>query len=674
MLSSGHRPFRLTRYFVLVSGVSMAVLGIVLVMVTTSVLREQSARTATASAHDLMGYAVRPLDVPTLRSGTLSRQQRDAVQETVGQFTDRMVNLTLWTTTGALVYSTTDDRSSTARDPLSFTKVLSSERPQTFATTDVVLGPNGTMRRPVLDVYLPVRAADVNGPGGGRSDTVVAVAQIRLDDSEASAGVSEAVRQVTAAVVIGLVALWLVLLRTVHTTSRRLRAVARENARLALLDSLTGLPNRRLLADRMRQAIDRARHDEGRVGLVLLDIDRFKDINDTLGHDRGDELLEQVAERMRGALRDDDLVARLGGDEFAILLPQVASVDDARRLAERVGTLFDPPFELGDLVLHVEPSIGVACLPDHAGDASSLMRTADVAMYRAKHSRTGVAVYSAHTDKSSTVRLQLLGELHQALRESRQDELQMYFQPKVDLSTGCTAGYEALMRWHHPQRGILTPDLFVPLAEQSGVIRDLTRHALASSIAQLAQWRAQGWHVPVAVNLSAHDVTSETIVEEISALLTRYDVPARLLEVEITETALVFEPARIVPVLARLGRLGVQVAIDDFGIGSTSISQLRTLPVDTLKIDRLFIRDLTEPGREAPEVIVQAMVDLAHSFGLSVVAEGVEDEQTAVVLTHLGVDQAQGYFFARPLPADRLEPPHLTGPARIDGLTGPRLW
>ncbi|MBU4335626.1 MAG: EAL domain-containing protein [Actinobacteria bacterium] len=650
----------------------MATLGFVLIAVTSDALREQSTRTAAAAARDMMVEVVRPLEVRDLRAGTLDATDRANVDAAVERFADRTVEVRLWTTSGSLAYSTADSPEPTVPDRALFDQAVADGRSRTRATTDEHTEPDGsTTDRPALDVYVPVHARDIESSARSGTDPVVAVAQIRLDDTATDAGVAGAVRKVTAAVVLGLLTLWVVLLRTVHATSRRLRAVARENARLAHLDSLTGLPNRRMLADRTRHAIERARRDGTRVGLVLLDIDRFKDINDTLGHDRGDQLLEQVAERLRAALRDDDLVARLGGDEFAILLPAVASVDSAQRRAEQVRTLFAPPFELGELVLHVEPSIGVACLPDHADDASALMRTADVAMYRAKHSRTGVAVYSTQTDESSAVRLQLLGELHQALRESRQDELQMYYQPKVDLSTGRTVGFESLMRWHHPERGILTPDQFVPLAEQSGVIRELTRHALASCVAQLAAWWDVGWYVPIAVNLSAHDVTSETIVDEIAALLSRFDVPARLLEVEITETALVFEPARIVPVLTRLGRLGVQVAIDDFGIGSTSISQLRNLPVDILKIDRLFVRDLTEPGREAPEVIVQAMVELAHSFGLTVVAEGVEDERTAVLLAQLGADQAQGYFYARPLPADRLEPPHAAGSARPAGLTGP---
>jgi EAL domain-containing protein (putative c-di-GMP-specific phosphodiesterase class I) len=286
------------------------------------------------------------------------------------------------------------------------------------------------------------------------------------------------------------------------------------------------------------------------------------------------------------------------------------------------------------------------------------MRMADVAMYTAKTHRLGVSVYSPEEDDSSPARLVLLGDLHRAL--SVEDELELHYQPKIDLRTGRTVGLEALMRWRHPTRGMLPPDLFVPLAEQSGLIHDLTRYALGVCVAQLAAWRREGGEpVPVAVNLSAHDVTSPAVVEVIEGLLARYDVPPELLEVEITETALVTDPSRVVPVLQRLGDTGVRVSIDDFGIGNTSISQLRDLPVHGLKIDRLFVADLGATGRRGSEVVVKAMVDLAHSFGLEVVAEGVEDDGTAEALRRLTVDQAQGYLYSRAVPAARLRPEDL---------------
>ncbi|WP_235523058.1 bifunctional diguanylate cyclase/phosphodiesterase [Cellulomonas sp. Root485] len=638
-------------------------------------MSQQSVRDGIATAETVTTYAT--ATVPTdsfVLPDNLDQAQKDAVEKATSGFGDRLVELRLWALDGSLIYSSADQTETGFPDGDRLDLVTTGGEPSARVITDVRgadAGDEGGTERPVLDVYVPVQAGDVVDPDPAREDSdVIGAAEVMLDHTAAGAALADAVRTLALVVAIGLLALWMVLFRTVWTASRRLQATALENARLALLDSLTGLPNRRMLAERMRRTILEAEETGSRVGLMLLDIDRFKDINDSLGHDRGDELLEQVAERLRGALRDDDVVARLGGDEFAILLPDVRSVANAERLARRVRGLFVPPFMLGELPLHVDTSVGVACLPDHASDPSSLMRTADVAMYAAKHHRTGVSVYSADEDDSSPARLVLLGDLHRALTPApgAPRELRMHYQPKIELKTGRTVGLEALMRWVHPTRGVLPPTTFIPLAEQSGLIHDVTRYALTECVTQLAAWRAEGRATPVAVNLSAHDVTTLAVVDLIESLLEEHTVPADLLEVEITETALVADPSRVVPVLERLGALGIRVAIDDFGIGNTSISQLRDLPVDELKIDRLFVSDLGVDGREGSEVVVQAMVDLAHSFDLRVVAEGVEDEPTAVILRRLGVDQAQGFLYSQAVPADDLRlTPSVPRPRRDRG-------
>jgi diguanylate cyclase (GGDEF)-like protein len=684
-----------------VSLVAITALGLALVWVTSSVMKTQAIRLGTFTATSVSSYAVAPLTAEAFRAGILSDDAHTAVTQATAGFEDKLVELRLWSTDGRLMYSTQTSATTGVPDNTRFEHVRQTDEPDARLVTDVRALPGGdqlaSTEQPVLDVYVPVRAGDTSSTdtavGTQPADTIVGAAEVMIDQKVSRQTLAEAMRTVTLVVVAGLALLWLLLFRTVHTTSRRLQSTALENARLALLDSLTGLPNRRLLADRMRRGIAQAQAEGSRVGLVLLDIDRFKDINDTLGHDRGDELLEQVADRMRDALRDEDIVARLGGDEFAVLLPDVRTVANAERLARRIRSLFVTPFRLGGMELHVEPSVGVACLPDHASDASSLMRTADVAMYSAKVHRTGVAVYDPDEDHSSPARLQLLGDLHRALEEQGEvpavepetsgaddwapeeepaaplveqrsaepptepapaaapAQLEMYYQPKVDLASGRVVGLEALIRWRHPTQGMLLPSTFIPLAEQSGLIHVLTSFALRESVRQLAQWHAEGRTTPVAVNLSAHDVANEAVVDLIEQLLAEYDVPARLLEVEITETALIADTSRVVPVLERLGALGVRVAIDDFGIGNTSIAQLRDLPVNELKIDRLFVSDLGDENREGSQLVVQAMVDLAHSFGLRVIAEGVEDEGTAAVLGRLGVDQAQGFFYAHPSPA-----------------------
>ncbi len=685
--AAARRRWSLTRYFGVVSFLAMAALGVALVWMTGRVMHEQSVRDGTQSAASVMAYAAAPLPPEAFDIAVLGDAQRESVRSATSLFSSRLVELRLWSTAGALMYSSTDATVGFP-DTERLAQVLADGEADAQVLDDVnqvdSIGTGATVTE-VLDVYVPVRASDARdlagavigtplpsaAPGAGSSDPVIGAAEIVLDHTEAVATLAQARGTVTLVVGGGLVALWLLLFRTVHATSKRLQASAMENARLALLDSLTGLPNRRLLADRMRRDVAEALRSGGRVGLVLLDIDRFKDINDSLGHDHGDELLEQVAERLRGALRDEDVVARLGGDEFAVLLPDVRSVANAERLARRVRQLFIPPFQLGEMSLHVETSVGVACIPDHASDASSLMRTADVAMYSAKHHRTGVAVYDPDEDHSSPQRLVLLGDLHHAIEAPvGESELVMHYQPKVSLETGRPVGYEALMRWDHPTRGLLLPGAFIPLAEQSGLIHELTRFALTSAITQLARWREAGTPLPVAVNLSAHDVTTTAVVDAIERLLVEHDVPAALLEVEITETALVADPSRIVPVLERLGALGVHVAIDDFGIGNTSISQLRDLPVGELKIDRLFVADLRDGDGERSEVVVQAMVDLAHSFGLRVVAEGVEDEQTAATLRRLGVDRAQGFWYSPAVPPE--EVPAAQRPARAPRVRGAR--
>ncbi len=662
------RRWSLTRYFGVVSFLAMLALGVALVWVTGRVMQAQSVRDGTEAATSVMSYATAPLPPDAFTDGLLTPQQRTGVTTSIMGFDERAIEVRLWSTVGALMYSSSDAEVAFP-DTERLNSVLASGQPDARVIEDVSQegrSVTGARIQEVLDVYVPVRASDAQDLSGLEigsempapdplaigDDEVIGVAEVVLDHTAAIDALAQARRTVSLVVGAGLVALWLLLFRTVHATSKRLQASALENARLALLDSLTGLPNRRLLADRMRRDVADALATGGRVGLVLLDIDRFKDINDSLGHDHGDELLEQVAERLRGALRDEDVVARLGGDEFAVLLPDVRSVANAERLARRVRQLFVPPFQLGEMSLHVETSVGVACIPDHASDASSLMRTADVAMYSAKNHRTGVAVYDPDEDHSSPQRLVLLGDLHHAIEAPHDSsELVMHYQPKIALDTGRTVGYEALMRWDHPTRGLLLPGVFIPLAEQSGLIHELTHFALTGAITQLARWRETGTPLPVAVNLSAHDVTTTAVVDVIEGLLTQHDVPADLLEVEITETALVADPSRIVPVLERLGALGVRVAIDDFGIGNTSISQLRDLPVGELKIDRLFVGDLRDGDRSGSEVVVQAMVDLAHSFGLRVVAEGVEDEQTAATLRRLGVDRAQGFLYSPAVPA-----------------------
>jgi diguanylate cyclase (GGDEF)-like protein len=450
-------------------------------------------------------------------------------------------------------------------------------------------------------------------------------------------------------VAIGLLVVWILLFRTVRNASRRLRASAAENARLALLDPLTGLPNRRLLNERLDRAVGDAYRDGHHVGLLLLDIDRFKEINDSLGHDRGDQLLIQVADRLRELVRDTDTVARLGGDEFAVLLTTVRSVDDGAMFAERILGAFSEPYVIDGLVLHVDTSVGLAVLPDHAEDGQALMKRADVAMYIAKAGRRGMSVYESERDASSPARLMILGDLRRALDVD--DQLSVHYQPKLDLHSGRIVGLEALLRWQHPERGSVAPGEFIPIAEQTGLVHLLTRRVIEMVLAQIREWRRDGWEIQVAVNLSALNLAEPDFDQRIAELLAEYDVPAHLLEFEITESAIVQDPERAAATLSRIAAMGSTIALDDFGIGNTSISQLRDLPIDTLKIDRSFIIDMERAGGE---VLVKVVTDLAHEFEMVAVAEGVEEHDVAERLRKLGCDLAQGFLYARPLPADQL--------------------
>ncbi len=521
-----------------------------------------------------------------------------------------------------------------ATSPSPGASASSSSRPGSESTPGTLTNGFRSDVRNVVDVYVPAQ---------GHKN--VGAIEIVLNYDATEAATTAAVRNVATLVLAGLAVLWILLFRTVRGASRRLRLSASENARLALLDPLTGLPNRRLLSERLERAVDRAIAEDNHVGLLLLDIDRFKEINDSLGHDRGDLLLIDVARRLEEVVRETDTVARLGGDEFAVLLPTVRSIDDAAVLAERVLSVFSEPYDIDGLVLHVESSLGLALLPDHAADVSALMKRADIAMYAAKAARRGMSIYSADGDGNSPAKLVLLGDLRKALDVD--DQLSVHYQPKLNLNTGEVAGLEALLRWHHPKRGLIPPSDFIPLAEQTGLIHTLTQRVLELVLSQLRDWSVGGWDIQVAVNLSALNLAEPDLDVRIGRMLEEYGVPAHLLEFEITESAIVQDPERAAQVLQRIADMGSTIALDDFGIGNTSISQLRSLPIDTLKIDQSFVTDMTEGG----EVLVKVVTDLAHEFRMVAVAEGVEQPEVAEKLRRLGCDLAQGYLYARPVSA-----------------------
>jgi diguanylate cyclase (GGDEF)-like protein len=423
-----------------------------------------------------------------------------------------------------------------------------------------------------------------------------------------------------------------------------LRAGHRELQAASLTDDLTGLPNRRLLSDRLDQAL-RLGHRRGTTtAVLLLDLDRFKEVNDTLGHDHGDQLLRGVADRLSKAFRTSDTVARLGGDEFAVLLPEVADEAAALLLATRSLTALHEAFVIEGVTLNVEASIGLALSPQHGRGGHTLMRLADVAMYEAKARKTGVVVYDPEIDVNTHSRLALRSDLRRALQDG---ELFMDYQPKVNLITGEVNGVEALVRWQHPTRGLLPPAEFIPVAEGTGLILPLTVRTLEMAIEQARAWLDQGRSLQVAVNLSARCLLGLDFPTLVQGLLNLHQLPAHLLRLEITESTIMADPTRAQSILAALQQAGISLSIDDFGTGYSSMSYLKRLPVDELKIDRSFILDMLASSSDS--MLVRSSIDLGHGLGLSVVAEGVEDKVTLAALAALNCDLVQGYHLARPM-------------------------
>ena len=424
----------------------------------------------------------------------------------------------------------------------------------------------------------------------------------------------------------------------------------RENITQAGTDALTGLPNRLLFGDRAEQAVLRARRHGARAAIMIIDLDRFKEVNDTLGHASGDVMLLEIARRLRATLRESDTVARLGGDEFAVLLPGVQGAEGAERVAAALSEEIARPVMVDGLSLDTEASIGIALFPDHGADVAELLQRADVAMYTAKAESLPFAFYGREQDEHSPERLTLVTDLRRAME---QDELVLHYQPKVDLETGALAGIEALVRWQHPDRGLLGPGDFVPVAEQTALIRPLTLHVIDRALEQCARWSAEARDLRVSVNVSARNLLDVHFADGVAEALERWGIRAGRLELEITETALMANPSRALEVLRGLDALGVALSIDDFGAGYTSLNYLKTLPVGVLKIDRSFVGNMaTDP---ADAMIVRSTIDLARNLGLRVVAEGIEDAATYEALKGLGCALGQGFHIARPMAADALQ-------------------
>lgn len=417
---------------------------------------------------------------------------------------------------------------------------------------------------------------------------------------------------------------------------------------LAQYDQLTDLPNRNLLYQRLGEAIDSHRRDGKNLALMLMDLNDFKDINNTLGHQSGDLLLQQVGRRLQTASRKDEIIARLGGDEFGVVLPDIAR-QSAGAVAAHLLRALEAPFTIGELNIDVRTSIGITFFPEHGEDRDTLLRRADVAMYRAKQCSERYVVYSSEHDSYSPERLTLLADLHRSLDKT---QLFLVYQPKVDLVTGTTTGVESLVRWNHPKRGFIRPDHFIPLAERTGFIKPLTIWGLETALRQSQAWLQQGLGLRVSVNLSARNLHDSAFLVQLDNLLRDLQISPQLLELEITESTIMEDPAHALAILKRINQVGIALSIDDFGTGYSSLAYLKRLPANAVKIDKSFILHMTEDPNDAQ--IVRSTIELAHGLGLKVIAEGVENSEIWQRLRDLGCDEAQGYYMSRPLPAPEI--------------------
>ncbi|HUP49422.1 MAG TPA: EAL domain-containing protein [Thermoanaerobaculia bacterium] len=438
---------------------------------------------------------------------------------------------------------------------------------------------------------------------------------------------------------------WVAFLRDITETKNQVQLLRQQ----AMHDSLTGLPNRVMLLDRFERDIDKARQRSSLVALLLMDLDRFKEVNDTFGHHFGDTVLKQVAFRLQNQAGMTETVSRLGGDEFAVLIPDAPDADSIAATARRILNSLEQPFVIEGQVLEVGASIGIALYPAHGTDSRTLLRRADVAMYAAKQAQSGYAFHREDYESRSPDDLSLVVEMRNALEH---DEFELYYQPKLHLRSGLVTRVEVLVRWNHPQRGLLAPAAFIPIAERTGLIKPLTDWIFDHAIGQCRAWQDAGAPIHLAINVSAKSLQEQTLPSKLHALLEKWGVEPRFVKIEITESSIMADPAHALAITSLLQSLGIRLSMDDFGTGYSSLTHLRALPIDEIKVDKSFVFGMTTS--EADAVIVRTMIDLGHNLGKQVCAEGVEDEETWRMLGTLGCDLAQGYWISRPLPAKTL--------------------
>jgi diguanylate cyclase (GGDEF)-like protein len=646
-----HLPRRarlsLTGQVALLSLIPILALGFVLTKVLQSQIASNALEDASGSAQLLARIAIQPrLSPADLRNGLSATGVRDLDRQLQARSaTQNLARIKIWNTRDKVVYSDLHrliGRTITPSDDLHDALLghphkadVITPDPTAETASEVGLGQ-------LVEVYVPLRFTAKGPPAGAF--------EIYLSYRPIAATISHDKRMIVALVFCGLALLWAILFPIVARASGKLRRQARENDHLARYDQLTGLPNRTLFIERVARTMaarGRARQ-AGEMAVLLMDLDGFKEINDTLGHANGDAVLCEVARRLGAELTSEALVARLGGDEYGILLPR-AGLSEALVTAARAQSSLERSIEVEGVALNVEASIGLAVVPEHAESLDALLQHADMALDCAKSNRSRVEVYSAARDHFDTARLTLLGQVRPALERG---EFVLHYQPKVDLRSGRTTSVEALLRWQHPQHGLLPPSEFVSLIEQTALIGPITLNVIEQALAQMAAWRELGLQIAMSVNLSARNLLDTELPAQIEALLRRHDTPPQELTVEVTESATLVDPERAVQVLEALRAMGVSISIDDFGTGHASIAYLTQLPATEIKIDRSFVTRICEDERN--EAIVRSTIDLARYLDLHVVAEGIETHDVLERLASLGCDTAQGYLISKPASGEQL--------------------
>jgi diguanylate cyclase (GGDEF)-like protein len=634
-LATDRQP-RLALRFALVTALGLACAGAVILAAIREIDQRQAVRAASERTHFVAQSFLRGLVRPADAAAPVRGERRERLDALMRRHVliDGVLRVSIVGAGDRITYSTDHRR---VGKPAGGRSDLAAVRSGSILSnvTDVPAVERGG-RVKALVSSVPVRLA--NGKA--------AVVSIEQDYAPIAAAARESLLPVAAVLELALILLFVLLLPALVRASRRLRAYVAEIRYQAAHDSLTGLTNRVALHDGLASAL-RNRAPDGHVAVLLIDLDRFKEVNDSLGHDAGDELLCEIARRLVG-VAGEGRVSRLGGDEFAVVLDRTTP-ERAFEVAHALRRSIEAPGSIQDIPVSVDASVGMAIGPEDGSEVSQLVRRADVAMYVAKQARAGVVRYDPASDRNDAGKLVLMTELRVAVERG---ELEVHYQPIVNVEDGTLAKVEALVRWHHPTRGMIGPGVFVPLAAHTRLIVDLNSFVLREALRQCAVWRARGIDLHVSVNVTVLELLEASFPTNVAAALQAASFPASALTVELTEEALVQEPERVRRTIDALQALGVQVAIDDFGTGYSSLSYLKELPVDVLKIDRSFVADL--PESHASLAIVAAAIELSHRLGLEVVAEGVETQAQYDCLVELGCDLIQGYHICRPVSAAKL--------------------